>query len=46
MIKNRSVIDDFVGRFNCRLTVSENSEHPFMKESDKTIVEAWMNNSI
>jgi alpha-beta hydrolase superfamily lysophospholipase len=45
-LQSRSVIDDFVGRFNCQLTVSENSEHPFMSESDKTIVEAWMNNNI
>lgn len=40
------VIDDFASKFNCHLTVSENSEHPFMDESDKIIVETWMNSSI
>lgn len=45
-LQSRKVIDDFAGKFNCHLTVSENSEHPFMDESDKIIVAAWMNNSI
>lgn len=45
-LQNRRVIEDFVSRFNCQLTVSENSEHPFMDEADKTIVETWMNSSI
>ncbi|MDF2510138.1 MAG: alpha/beta superfamily hydrolase [Herbinix sp.] len=45
-LQSRKIIDDFCDKFNCQLTVSENSEHPFMEECDKTIVEAWMNCSI
>lgn len=45
-LQSREVIDEFAGRFNCRLTVAENSEHPFMGESDKPIVEAWMKSSL
>lgn len=45
-LQSRRVIDDFTSKFNCQLTVSENSEHPFMEESDKIIVATWMINSI
>ena len=45
-LQSRKVIEDFASKFNCHLTVSENSEHPFMEEGDKIIVETWMNNSI
>jgi pimeloyl-ACP methyl ester carboxylesterase len=45
-LQSRKVLDDFTGKFNCQLTVSENSEHPFMEESDRSIVTAWMNSSI
>ena len=45
-LQSREVIDKFVDRFNCQLTVSEKSEHPFMEESDKAIVEAWIENSL
>lgn len=45
-LQSRSVIDDFASEFNCHLTISENSEHPFMDESDGIIVATWMNNSI
>ncbi len=45
-LQSYKVIDDFASKFNCHLTVSENSEHPFMDESDKIIVETWMNDSI
>ena len=41
-LQSREVINEFVGKFNCRLTVSENSEHAFMEESDMPIVTAWM----
>lgn len=41
-LQSREVIDEFVNKFACHLTVSENSEHPFMNESDKPIVEAWL----
>jgi hypothetical protein len=35
-------IYSFVDKFNCRLTVSEQSEHPFMSPSDYGIVEQWL----
>lgn len=45
-LQSRRVIDDFTGRFNCSLTVAPNSEHPFMEEGDRPIVEAWLKHSI
>lgn len=36
----------FAGKFQCRLTVSEQSEHPFMSPSDHDIVEQWLLESI
>lgn len=45
-LQNRRVIDDFCDKFNCQLTVSDNSEHSFMEESDRAIVEAWMTSSV
>ncbi len=40
------VIRDFAGRFGCRLTVSENSEHAFMAPGDAQIVEHWFREAI
>ncbi|HEX2938179.1 MAG TPA: alpha/beta hydrolase [Ruminiclostridium sp.] len=45
-LQSREVIDSFVDRFNCLLTVAKNSEHPFMGEGDMEIVEKWIKNSI
>lgn len=45
-LQNREAIDEFVRKFNCRLTVSESSEHAFMNDGDKAIVEAWMRNNV
>jgi len=39
-------IKDFVKRFHCKLTISENSEHAFMAEQDSKIVNEWLQNSI
>ena len=39
-------IYDFAGRFGAKLTVSENSEHPFMGKSDSVIVENWLKSNI
>ena len=41
-LQSRQVVDAFVNRFDCCLTVSEESRHPFMEESDIPIVEAWL----
>jgi pimeloyl-ACP methyl ester carboxylesterase len=45
-LQSYAVIKAFADKYNCFLTVSDNSEHPFMEESDKEIVKAWMDNSI
>lgn len=45
-LQSPSVINDFASEFNCHLTIYENSEHPFMDESDGIIVTTWMNDSI
>lgn len=45
-LQSREVINSFVNRFNCQITISENSEHPFMGVGDKEIVEAWIKNSL
>lgn len=45
-LQSRSIIDDFVCKYSCNLTVSDNSEHPFMEERDQIIVDTWINNSI
>lgn len=40
------VMEEFKRKFNCELTISENSEHSFMDESDKAIVEVWLKNHV
>lgn len=40
------VIKDFVDTYHCMLTVSENSEHPFMQAEDIGIVSAWLEDNI
>lgn len=40
------VIKEFSDKFNCSLTVSEKSEHPFMAEEDKGIVDKWLKENI
>ena len=39
-------VKDFVHNFNCALTLSENSEHPFMAEEDGPIVEQWLQDNL
>ncbi len=41
-LQSRGVIKTFASKFGCQLTISETSEHSFMNESDRSIVEAWM----
>lgn len=45
-LQSRKVINAFADRFNCRLTVAENSEHSFMDTYDETIVETWIMNNL
>lgn len=45
-LQTYEVIKNFADKFNCDVTVSKNSEHPFMAEDDKAIVTTWMDISI
>ena len=45
-LQSLNVIQDFTDRFNCVLTVAENSEHPFMEEMDTQIVSQWLQDNI
>ena len=40
--QSKEVLQEFVNRFNCVVTLSEDSEHPVMGEEDKAIVEKWL----
>ena len=41
-LQSLEIVKDFVHHFHCALTLSENSEHPFMAEEDGPIVEQWL----
>ncbi|MDO4380067.1 MAG: alpha/beta hydrolase [Clostridia bacterium] len=45
-LQSREVIENFCRSFGCELTVSENSEHPFMAEGDEKILEKWYREKI
>ena len=45
-LQPREVIEAFCKRFGAALTVSEQSEHPFMAESDAPIVADWLEANI
>ena len=45
-LQSLEIIKNFTNKHNCRLTVSENSEHPFMAEGDGVIVEQWLEDNI
>lgn len=45
-LQSRQVMEAFADRFDCKLTVSENSMHPFMEEDDRPVVESWLQNNI
>lgn len=45
-LQSREVIDAFCGRFRAALTVSPQSEHPFMEEGDAQIVARWLRESL
>ena len=40
-LQSRETIEAFCKKFGCTLTVSEESEHPFMAEGDEIILENW-----
>lgn len=39
-------ISEFAGKFGCMVTVSAESEHPFMAEGDRPIVEKWLRDNL
>ncbi|BCJ96335.1 alpha/beta hydrolase [Anaerocolumna cellulosilytica] len=41
-MQSEDVIQKFVEQHNCSLTISGNSEHPFMQERDFEIVRKWL----
>ena len=45
-LQSRQVMEDFVRNFGCRLTLSENSLHPFMEAADGPIVEQWLRENL
>ena len=46
MLQSIEIVKNFANKFNCVLTVSENSEHPFMGEEDGAIVEQWLRDNL
>lgn len=45
-LQSFEVIQNFVTAHPCKLTVSQNSAHPFMEETDCKIVSAWLRENI
>ena len=45
-MQSAEVIQKFVGKYLCDLTISQDSEHAFMQERDRNIVEKWLEKNI
>jgi hypothetical protein len=45
-LQSLGVIQEFAKAHQCELTISENSEHPFMQENDISIVSSWLEENI
>lgn len=45
-LQSRAVMDAFCNAHNCALTVSDQSGHAFMDESDNAIIQNWLNENI
>lgn len=45
-LQSVDVIQKFTKEHDCKLTISQSSEHPFMKESDIKIVRTWLEENI
>jgi len=45
-LQSRKVVNQFALKFGCRLTVAENSQHPFMEAEDIPLVENWLRENI
>ncbi len=45
-MQSAEVIRNFAQRYSCDLTISQDSEHSFMQDGDKSIVEKWLEKNI
>jgi len=45
-LQSVNVIQKFVKAHDCKLTISQDSEHPFMENGDIKIVRAWLEENI
>ena len=45
-LQSEDSIRAFAEKYNCDLTISENSSHPFMEASDRHVVEKWLREHI
>ena len=45
-LQSLGVMKNFAEKFGCELTVSEDSQHPFMEEKDLPIVTGWLERDI
>lgn len=45
-LQSIDIIKEFVKSYNCKLTVSHTSEHPFMDTDDRKKVDAWLEENI
>lgn len=41
-LQSEKVIHQFVKNFNCQLTISKDSEHSFMGDTDRNILQNWI----
>lgn len=45
-LQTLDIMERFTHQFHCKLTVAENSEHPFMEKEDGQIVDRWLQENI
>lgn len=45
-LQSLAVIKTFADKYNCGLTIAENSEHSFMGEEDGFLVDKWLRDYI
>ena len=45
-LQSVEVVQEFVKTNDCKLTISKNSEHPFMEDADMEIVSTWLKENI
>lgn len=45
-LQSREVVKGFAERFGCAVTISEDSEHPFMEAKDGPVVDRWLQENL